>query len=312
MNRFGPLRFAFPSLCFDVPGAGAAGGAAAAGAAAAAPAAAGAPAAGAPAVEGGKGLLGIAAAAPAAVPPAAATQPGTVPGTTPGAAPYYPEGLRDAFKGASDRETIDALAKGLRHAPDKPDAYKLELTGELAKRYGGANAIENDPVLPIVKSIAHKAGLDNAQFQTMFTELHSEMQAAGLMEPPIDVIKEMDKLAPNTVDPVRKRAEAATRIQGATGFLNDLANAGHLTKGEANILTAVASVAEGVQAIEKLRKMMGEHGVQLGGQGGNAQRGLDAIKADMRDERYDSRSSKFDKAFQQRVIAEHTAFFKGK
>jgi hypothetical protein len=185
------------------------------------------------------------------------------------AAAYWPEGLPETlntFKGANDRETIEKLAGHLRDVPEppaKPDDYKLALPEAFTKRFGD---LSKDAVLPIWRQVAHKNGLNEAQFNGAIAELYSELSTQGLLDEPIDVMAELDKLAPKHGDPVQRKAQASARINGVAGNINGLVARGTLTRSEGNIVLALAATAEGVMTLEKLFKSMGEHGLQGGGQ----------------------------------------------
>lgn len=185
------------------------------------------------------------------------------------AAAYWPEGLPEAltgFKGANDRETIDKLAgelKGLPRAPAKPDDYKLSLPEAFTKRYGD---LANDEVMPIWRQVAHKNGLTDAQFNGAISELYHELMDKGLIDEPLDVQAEFEKLMPKHGDPVSRKAQASGRINGVANTINGLVTRQVLTKTEGNMVLSLAARAEGVVALEKLFKAAGEHGLQGGGQ----------------------------------------------
>jgi hypothetical protein len=185
------------------------------------------------------------------------------------AAAYWPEGLPEALaalKGANDRETIDKLAGHLKDAPKapaKPDDYKLALPEAFTKRFGD---LSKDPVVPIWRQVAHKSGLSDAQFNGAITELYSELSTQGLLDEPIDVMAELDKLAPKYGDPVQRKAQASARINGVANTINGLVTRQVLSRSEGNIVLAMAATAEGVMTLEKLFKSMGEHGLQGGGE----------------------------------------------
>lgn len=195
-------------------------------------------------------------------------------GTPPAGAPaaYWPEGLPEVlngFKGANDRETIEKLAGHLKdapRAPAKPDDYKLALPEAFTKRFGD---LSKDEVLPIWRQVAHKNGLNEAQFNGAIAELYAELSTNGLLDEPIDVMAELDKLAPKHGDPVQRKAQASARINGVANNINGLVSRQVLSRAEGNIVMALAARAEGVVTLEKLFKIMGEHGLQGGGQGGD-------------------------------------------
>lgn len=185
------------------------------------------------------------------------------------AAAYWPEGLPETlsgFKGANDRETIEKLAGHLRDAPKppgKPEEYKLALPEAFTKRFGD---LSKDEVVPIWRQVAHKNGLNEAQFNGAIAELYSELSTKGLLDEPIDVMAELDKLAPKHGDPVQRKAQASARINGVANTINGMVTRQVLSRSEGNIVMALAATAEGVTTLEKVFKAMGEHGLQGGGQ----------------------------------------------
>ena len=186
-------------------------------------------------------------------------------------APFWPEGLPETlsgFKGANDRETIEKLAGHLKDAPKapaKPDDYKLALPDEFTKRFGD---LSKDEVLPIWRQVAHKNGLNEQQFNGAIAELYTELSTKGLLDESIDVMAELDKLAPKHGDPVQRKAQASARINGVANTITGIVTRGVLSKAEGNMVMALAARADGVVTLEKLFKTMGEHGLQGGGEGG--------------------------------------------
>jgi hypothetical protein len=207
-------------------------------------------------------------------PPGGQQSSGQTPPGGGSAAAYWPEGLPETFagfKGANDRETIDKLSGHLRdqpHAPEKPDGYKLQLSPDFVKRYGD---LANDEVVPIWRQIAHKNGLTETQFNGAISELYSELSSKGLIDEPIDVGAEFEKLMPKHGDPVSRKAQASARINGVANTITGLVNRQILSKAEGNMVLSLAARSEGVIALEKLFKTLGEHGLQGGGEPGGQQ-----------------------------------------
>jgi len=224
-------------------------------------------------------------------------------GTAGAGTPYVPEGLDERFKGANDRETIDKLAgeiAGRPKAPAKAEEYTLTLSEKQTARFGD---MKDDPVLPIVKSVAHAAGLTNDQFQNMFTGLYEGMLEKGLLDEGIDPQQYIEALAPKGGDPATRKAQAARRANDVLGNLNGLVTRQVLTKSEANLLQAVGDLPQGVIALEKVFKHFGVTGVQGGGQGAGGAYSWNQWDQDMKDERYDSQSPKFDMSYRQGIDA---------
>lgn len=191
--------------------------------------------------------------------------------------------------------------RGVRTAPAKADDYKLDLPKDVAAALGD---MKDDKVLPMFRSVGLKHGLDQAQFNGVIGDLFGEMQKAGMLQPPIDDHAEFAKLAGNETDPVRRAAVVRERVNGVTTFLSGLETRGVLTKAEAEVMRAGASVFEGVTALEKIMKAMQPGGIQGGGVSAPGVGTRAQLEAEMKDERYDSRSPKYDRAFRARVDAD--------
>jgi hypothetical protein len=163
-------------------------------------------------------------------------------------APYWPDGLPEplaGLKGQTDRETIDKLAgelKGLPRAPAKPEDYKVALPEAFTKRYGD---LGNDEVMPIWRQVAHKNGLSEAQFNGAISELYQALSEKGLIDEPLDVGAEFEKLMPKHGDPVSRKAQASGRINGVANTITGLVNRQVLTKTEGNMVLSLAARAEG-------------------------------------------------------------------
>ena len=217
---------------------------------------------------------------------------------------YYPEGLPDEFRGTTERETLDRLAKevtGRPKPPGKAEDYKLDLPPALQSRFGD---LKDDKVLPLWQKVAHKAGLTNDQYQSAFADLYTEMSNAGILEPPMDIEAELMKLAPQSGDATQKKAAAAARVNTAVNWAKGLSDRGTLSTKEATLIGSIAASADGVAAIEKIMRLTGEHGVQVGG--GNPALGqtMQSVKSQMADPRYDTRNPKYDADFRTRVDAD--------
>ena len=213
---------------------------------------------------------------------------------------YLPEGIGDDFKGTNDRETIDKLfnfVKGQEKAPAKAEDYAFTPDEKFAKQFGD---LKDDPALAVFRNVALEAGLNNTQFNNVIGKFYAQLSEKGLIEPPIDGQAELDKLAPKGADQITGRRDAAVRANAVVTWLNGLANKGALAKNESEMLMALGARAEGIVALEKVMKMTGEHGVQLGGQqmGGHSR---ESLQQEMNDPRYDSLSDKYDPKFRERV-----------
>ena len=214
-------------------------------------------------------------------------------------ASYFPQqGIPETLRGATERETLDNIAKELGSrpkAPEKADGYTYSPSDAFKQRYGEA---KDDPVLPLWREVAHGLGLDDNQFNKAYSGLYEKMHEAGLIEEPIDLDKELSKLEPASGDPQQKKATASQRVNTAVNWVSGLATRGVLSKEEAAKAMNLAVDATGVQVIEKLMKMGGEHGIQPGGGAPGASGDTkEALISLMSDPRYDLRGPKGDPRF---------------
>lgn len=227
-------------------------------------AAAAAPAAAAVVAEGLLAGAGLGAdGKPAAAAPDKAAAP-------PAGEAYFPKGLDEKWKGKSDRETLDNIAKAWGErpkAPEKPDGYKLELAPEVAARFGDLNA---DPAFKVMAEVAHAAGVDNALLGKLFVGTYQKLVDGGLMPKPIDWNAEALKLAPEGErDLAAGRKAAAARVTeiaaGVVG-LEALPNFGAEIVNKA--LRTINEDAIGARMIEAFLSLRPkEHGVQPGAGG---------------------------------------------
>lgn len=96
---------------------------------------------------------------------------------------YYPEGLSESFRGGTDKETIDRLAKHvaeLPRAPEKPDGYALQIDDKLT-----AYVPKDDPALAAWRQVAHGLGLTEAQATGAINGLYSSLVQQGAVAPPM-------------------------------------------------------------------------------------------------------------------------------
>lgn len=183
---------------FNAEGGSAAGGGDGGGQPATPPAGGAAP----PAAPGGGG--GAPGTAPPGAPPAAPA--GTPPADAPKA--YRPEGLADNLYGASDQETIDRMHKALngyrerdsaKGVPDRPEAYrdfKIDEAPEALRPH--LAELAKDPLFDAVAKVAHDEKIPVGTLQKLTTALYAQAAESGILEPPIDPVKERAALLPET------------------------------------------------------------------------------------------------------------------
>jgi hypothetical protein len=262
--------------------------------------------------DGGDGAGGAGAGAGAAGAAGAADGAGAAGAGAAGAAgdgaPSWtkPDGLPENLAGKDAGETLDKVFgayKGLRDklaaAPAAPktaeDYGKLTFSDEFKKTHGDLEEADA-PVMKLVRDHALAAGIPVDQFQKFATGLLEQAVKDGVIEPGIDPKAEIEKAGGE--DKYRDRAGAIdTRLDGlkAQGKLND---------GELAELKAARLTADGMAAVEKLLALSGEKGTETGGgNAGGELADMSAVKAAMMDDRYDSTSPKFDKAYVEKVNA---------
>lgn len=184
------------------------------------------------------------------------------------ATPYYPQGLPDAVRGKTDRETLDKIAEeyGKRpKAPDKPDGYTLKLSDDFTKSFGD---LKDDKVLPLWREIAHGLGLSDDQFNGSIDKLYGAMRKAGLIDDPISVDAELKKLEPSAGDQKQRSAAATARVNAAVDWVRGLATREFLSKEQAAKAVRLAEDAVGITLLEKFKEGLGTTGLVGGGVGG--------------------------------------------
>lgn len=242
---------------------------AAAPAAAAAVAPAATPAAPA-AAPSGNPLLDAARAAPAAVAdpakPAAAAAADPAKPAAP-AAPYAPEGLPEALRGATEKETIDKLwaAEQARKPPAAATDYKFDVTKDLE----GIVDPANDRVLPIWREVAHKHDLSQAQFQAIVGDLFVGMEKAGLIERGVNIASEFEALGAGAGDKAAQIQKGQQRMLELADKIGGIATRNGISQEEsAGLIRSIGDRAT-VAGFEKLLALIpAEHGVQPGGKPG--------------------------------------------
>jgi hypothetical protein len=224
-----------------------------------------------------------------ATPPAA-----TPPATTPGS-PYFPDKFPDHLRGQTDKETIDKLFgafSGFRDeaakrgaVPKEPAEYKLALRDDLTKVFGDP---EKDPLVPIFRTMAHKHGLTDKQAAGFFEDFHAEVLAQGKVKT-VDPMAEARALVGDQaarMTPQEIAAEATKQWKATVDWIDGLTGAKVLSTEQSAKLKAIAEDADGVKAINALRVLTREQGLQPGGDGS---RGLtvDDLNARLADPRND-------------------------
>lgn len=137
---------------------------------------------------------------------------------------YFPEGLADNLKGASDRETIDNMAgalKGYRERdagkdlPEKPEGY-LSLEGVDEKSFQlddkfkpHFESFANDPGMKAAAAVAQKHGIPRPAFLEALQASMASLSEAGLLEPMVDAEAERAALLPEAAKALAKDQQDA-------------------------------------------------------------------------------------------------------
>lgn len=90
--------------------------------------------------------------------------------------------------------------------PERAEDYALKLEGDAAKVFPN---VENDPVVGVARKYALQRGMGNAEFQDMFGGLLSAMAKEGVIDQPLDLDAEVEKLG----------EKGAELYQNAEGYL---------------------------------------------------------------------------------------------
>lgn len=222
--------------------------------------------------------------------------------------PYLPAGLSPDFMkpfiGKTNEETIDSLAKALKGfreeqskrepVPEKPDAYKPEWSDAVKDMAAG---LGDDALFKETMAAAHKAGLTNTQFNTLFNGVFEAMLNLELIDKPVDIEAEKAKLAPpeaRDLPPAERDAAIQRRVATNMAFIDSFANAGL----DAEAIEALKLEMAAFPALNQLVELMRQPGMQPA-TGGKAPAGVtqDAIDARIADERSKFGSPKYDPSF---------------
>ena len=231
-------------------------------------------------------------------PPPAST-PAPDPGA-PAAAPYWPEGLDQAFKAPDGNSTLDNLAKAIKgyrdrdariDRPEKPEGYlsldnlQAGFTIEPALK-GHFDTLAGDPAFKSMAERMHHHGLGRTAAFDIYQSGLLAMQKAGLLEPPIDYAAEQAALVPETaksLDAAGQKQASARRMQENFDFLALQEQNGGLDKGVREYAeTMLGDTANGHKFIEWLKGKLqgggpGPSSAGLGGKGDTRE----GLKAEM-------------------------------
>ncbi|SEK37224.1 hypothetical protein SAMN04515666_101349 [Bosea lupini] len=268
------------------------------------------------------GLWAVLALAPegdgAGAPPPAGTggQPQGDGGAGGGAAFVPPDFLPEHLRGKDAVETLgklapewktqrDSLAQRWTPPPEKPDGYEFAPAPELKQFF--AEDAGKDPVVGVLRGVAHKIGMSADKFAPFVNEAVGELQKAGLIgkdQGAPDYDAEMKALVPEdkrSAPEAEQKAAAKARHDNAQTFADTLLARKDIDEGMREEFGLLLESANGVRLVEMMiTHMTGEKGFVFGGQGGGGSGYTMAdYNRDSADPRYNSNSPKYDPAFRQ-------------
>jgi|GEM_PF-1636646 len=196
--------------------------------------------------------------------------------------------------------------------PEKPDAYTFELPDTLKQK--GVQLGDDDPALKLWREVAHQAGLGTEQFRKAVPAFLEKAAEAGLLQPPIDVEKELLALGEEAgaQTPEEMAQAGKKRLAAVADFVNQMKTRGVLGEAEADAMLDLAVDAAGVRALEKIMTMVRNNENAVPGAAPGfvpqpmSQADVDAL---IRDERYDTRSPKHDPAYRAEADRKINAFY---
>lgn len=229
--------------------------------------------------------------------------------------------LPDGLKGASAPEAYDRLYNGWKGLRDK-EAQRVVPKNAGEYTFDPADKIKpyfkkgaDDPLLGVARETAHKHQFTNTQFGAFLNDLFTTAVEKNILPPLFDPAKEIETLgsliaADKTGDDRKRAVEAA--LHEAEAFAPVLAQSLKLSDGAGKLLREIAGEAAGVELLRALKAGTREFGLQPGGQGapqgGYSQADFDR---DLKDERYNPFSPKYDKAWRDSVDAKARTLFGG-
>ncbi|MEN9854940.1 MAG: hypothetical protein RLZZ157_66 [Pseudomonadota bacterium] len=214
-------------------------------------------------------------------------------------APYRPEGLPDHLAGDNDQATIDKLFKSYSGAraelstrgvvPETVDGYELKFEGEVPEHIKTLTA--DDPAIKMARELALKHKMTPAQFGFV-TDFLGEATKAGMIDAPLDLKAEMAAFGgEDAFEKARGAIRAQVETLKARGVVGDAEMA------EFDMMT---STAAGLKLVAALRGG-GASALNVDGGDPAGAFSLEDVKARMADDRYSTRSPKYDHAFREQT-----------
>lgn len=194
-----------------------------------------------------------------------------------------PEGVPDAYRGASADETLGRLlpaftelntrAEGLRtklatlpKAPDSADAYSFEPDDKLKPFFSD---FDKTPAFGFARTAAHAAGITQEQFSKFISGVYGPMAEAGQLPMPFNPKAELDTyMGEMKLD----RQGAVAALEGNLAFAKGLSAQlkgipDKLKPGVEAALLSLTDTAEGNALISALSSRLAESGFRIAGEG---------------------------------------------
>ncbi len=234
-----------------------------------------------------------------------------------------PDYLPEHMRGATPEEALEKVWKGYQgyqtahksmgQVPESADGYKVELPDDLKAK--GLDFAPDDPAMKLLREVAHEARLGDQQFAAIAPAFLEKAVGAGLLEPPINIEKEVVALGEEAGAATPEEAALAgkKRVAQVADFVNGLKARKVLDDAGAKTLLELAVDASGVRVLEGLQKAMSAAETAIPGAPPGAPAGggvtLEDIQKARADERYNTQSPKHDPAFRKEWDEKAMAFF---
>lgn len=234
-------------------------------------------------------------------------------------APYYPEGLPEHLRGATERETLDKLfaeQTSLRETlskngkvPDDPKAYKFEFEGDPAKNIFDLEAERSQKAIGMFKEVAKEFVFTDKQFNAVPKFLEKAVEA-GLIEAPQSTEAILESMAPEGTSgsPEEIRAAGGARLTQALNTVEAAVGNGKLPAAIGEELKLMVSSPAGLSALEYLMQHNVTNANQTGGQGGGSAVTSKDLQARMADPKNDRNNNDYDPEYAKetmRLYKEH-------
>ncbi|MGB3626022.1 MAG: hypothetical protein WA989_09340 [Henriciella sp.] len=214
--------------------------------------------------------------------------------------------IPEAYRGKDADETLgkmfgklkeyETAAEARGKAPERAEDYPLKLSETAAKFFNP----ETDPVIAAVRKIALKQGMGSNEFQSTFGPVMEGLVESGLIDEPLDLDKEVEKLGE---DGPKLYSQAEGYIQRQETKLKDLAgNAKADMEDVIGEMKLQLETASGIKYLNYVAGLKAEQGPGVPGDplfSGEITR--DKIRKMRQDPRFDTTSREHDPDYRKRV-----------